>query len=164
MNRIPADMLEEMCTHEVRIGRIFHVQGSLTCGDSIADDFEEFIEDYDAWGQRFEEWMPSRGAKLYENIDGDPWEICDILQHNCPYTFIVVIERTLPRCIRADETGEGLGSWRGGFGCYTVDVHFTDSIMGAVAASLELAQKHTREEWQRAIEEDRVSRRKGGFV
>jgi hypothetical protein len=171
--KLTPKQLEQMWDNELRISHIFHIQGALTGGEQLPDEFQGFLEDFD-WGPKFEEWMPGKGATMFENMKVE-WQrerkhdrrganemfreaICDVLMHRCPATFVVVIDRALPKCVRANPARPGLGTFHAGFGCYRPDEWFTDSISEAVEKSLALAIEHRRATWQEAIDEGRVQK------
>jgi hypothetical protein len=175
MNTLPRELLSELFDHGVRIGTLIHVPAAAIDPEGPAEALERFIEedaheDYvigpfeatwpgygkaiDDFERSFEEAKQHGSRRAAEQLRKE--ELAYFFASRCPKPLLVGVEYQVTRCRIADPAGEGLGSWRAGWGHYGTRWMLVDDVLEAANAGLEFAREHRRLEWQKAIDEGRV--------
>jgi len=175
-DRLSPEQLEQMFNWDIRVSKVFHIEGAIACGgESLPELFERFLEDeHDLIAANAEQWLPGIGENLVIRIVNE-WEAANMgdrfdrrqadaiyaqsmadLMRRCPITFLVEVEHAICQCILADAERPGYGTFGGGFGHYRTSYVFADSVQEAVAQVLERVEKERLQSWQKAVDEGKV--------
>ena len=180
-NRLDHELLESMYDRGVRVAAIIHVRAATTDTESPADPLASFIDDDcedSAVLQQFAPVWPEYAAcirdfaqiRAEEEEEEDDrrgaaetfrGEVAYLFATRCPRVFLVSVEYQIASCVEANPEREGLGTWRCGWGYYGSLWLLVDDIAEAAAQGVAIAKEHQRVEWQKAIDEGRVQKKRG---